>query len=64
MRRHYIRRCNVGRREMEGYKRLLKAIFEPSNIRQPAPIESLPDPPLHPYSIIWSLVDEDPRRWN
>jgi hypothetical protein len=26
--------------------------------------EDLPEPPLHEYSIVWSLVEKDPNKWN
>ena len=61
MRRHRIRRCNADRLEWEATTRLLKAIFA-----QPIEITLIPeaDPPISPFSIVWSLADPDPRRWN
>lgn len=48
-------------KEDAGNRRLLKAIFEPEST---SPAEELPIPSIHPYSIIWNLVDPEPSRWN
>lgn len=58
-------------KEDAGYQRLLKAVFAPeitveqvnsAQFGQPL-IEQLPDPPLHPYSCVWALVENDPAKW-
>lgn len=66
MRTHrVIRRCNADRLDRAKYARLLRAVFAPDVIAVPVAMrEDLPSPPIHPYSIVWALVEPDPRLWN
>lgn len=49
-------------KEDAGYQRLLKAVFAPE-LEAAVNVETLPDPPLHPYSCVWGLVENDPAKW-
>lgn len=50
-------------KEDAGYRRLLKTVFAPDPDAT-ANVETLPDPPLHPYSCVWALVENDPAKWS
>jgi hypothetical protein len=77
MRRHRIRRCNfrITRIRMF-YDRAAIVFFEfmqnrPNSCnllealdRMSSSAEAPPDPPISPFSIVWSLADPDPKRWN
>jgi hypothetical protein len=77
-RRHTIRRCNpVSQYELDGYARLLEAIFSSFGdgiVRETAdnPVENpiiysqnFPkEPEIAPTSCIWVMVENDPARWN